>query len=105
MASSVFWIDPRAIAPQIGVATASVFSLITLRIGLRDEIPRVDYLTRLDELVLSLTVLVFLAVGESVITTRLAMLGSIDKALRIEKISRWAYLGLLAAMLLIHLVL
>ncbi len=103
MASSVFWIDPRAIAPQIGLATASVFSLLAFLIGLRSELPRVDYLTRLDELVLSVTALVFLAVGESVWTTRLAMQDRYDTAIRIERISRRAYLGLLVAFLVVHL--
>ena len=105
MASSVFWIDPRAIAPQIGVSTASVFSLITLQIGIRHDLPRVDYLTRLDEFGLSVTVLVFLAVGESVLTTSLAMQEHYDTAIRIERISRWAYPSVLVALLVFHLAL
>ena len=86
-------------------STASVFSLIALQIGIRDEIPRVDYLTRFDELTLSMTVLVFVAVGESVLTTALAMRERYDTAIQIERISRWAYLGLLIALLVIHLAL
>jgi hypothetical protein len=105
MATSVFWIDPRAIAPQIGVATASVFSLIAFQIGLRGVLPEVDYLTRLDELVLYVTALVFLALGESVVTTRLAMQERYDTAVRIERISRWVYLSLLAAVLMKYLIL
>lgn len=103
MASSVFWIDPRAIAPQIGLATASVFSLIAFLIGLRGELPRVDYLTRLDELVLSVMVLVFLALGEAVITTRLAMRERYDTAIRIDRMSRWIYLSLFVGVMLVHL--
>lgn len=88
-----------------GVATASVFTLVAFLIGLRSVLPQVDYLTRLDELVLSVTALVFLALGESVVTTRLAMRQHYDAAVRIEGISRWIYLSLLVALLVIHLTL
>lgn len=104
MASSVFWIDPRMTGPQIGVATASVFSLIAFLISLRGVIPRVDYLTRLDELVFSVTVLVFLALGESIITTRLSMQERHDLASRIDRVSRWVYLSLFAGVLVVYFV-
>lgn len=103
MAWSVFWIDPDAIAPQIGVATASVFSLIAFLIGLRGVLPPVDYLTRIDELVISATVLVFLALAEAIITTRLAMSGRREAAVRIDRAARWVYLGLFVAALAAHL--
>ncbi len=105
MAWSVFWIDPRAIAPQIGLATASVFSLIAFLIGLREVLPRVDYLTRMDVLVLSMTVLVFLALGEAIVTARLAMKERRDTAIRIDSISRWVYLSLFVAVLVLFLAL
>jgi hypothetical protein len=104
MASGVFWIDPRAIAPQIGLATASVFSLIAFLISLSELIPRVDYLTRLDELVLSVMLLVFLALGEAIITTRLAMQERYDLAIHIDRVSRWVYFSLFIAVMVAHLV-
>ena len=67
-------------------------------------IPRVDYLTRLDELVFSVTVLVFLALGESIITTRLAMQERHDLAIRIDRVSRWVYLSLFAGVLVVYFV-
>ena len=104
MASSVFWIDPRMTGPQIGVATASVFSLIAFLISLRGVIPRVDYLTRLDELVLSATFLVFLALGEAIMTTRLVMQERYDLANHIDRVSRWVYLSLFAGVLVVYFV-
>jgi len=104
MASSVFWIDPRMTSPQIGVATASVFSLIAFLISLRGVIPRVDYLTRLDELVLSVTFLVFLALGEAIMTTRLVMQERYDLANHIDRVSRWVYLSLFTGVLIIYFV-
>ncbi len=104
MASSVFWIDPRMTGPQIGIATASVFSLIAFLISLRGVIPRVDYLTRLDELVFSATLLVFLALGEAIITTRLTMQERHDLANQIDRVSRWVYLSLFAGVMVVFLV-
>lgn len=104
MASSVFWIDPRMTGPQIGIATASVFSLIAFLIGLRGVLPRVDYLTRLDELVFSATLLVFLALGEAIITTRLTMQERHDLAIHIDRVSRWVYLSLFAGVLVVYFV-
>jgi len=48
MAWSVFWIDPALLPTQIGVSTASVFSLIAFRFGTRDLLPPVHYMTRGD---------------------------------------------------------
>ena len=104
MAWSVFWIDPRMTGPQIGVATASVFSLIAFLISLRGVIPRVDYLTRLDELVLSATLLVFLALGEAIITTRLSMQERHELANQIDRMSRWVYLSLFVAVMTLFLI-
>ncbi len=104
MAWSVFWIDPDAIAPQIGVATASVFSLIAFLIGLRGVLPPVNYLTRIDELVISAMALVFLAVAEAIVTTRLERNGRREAALRIDGIARWVYLGLFVMALIVNLV-
>ena len=101
---SVFWIDPRMTGAQIGVATASIFSLIAFLIGLRDVLPPVDYLTRLDELVFSVTLLVFLALGETIITTRLAMQERHDLANHIDRVSRWVYLSLFVGVLVVFVV-
>ena len=53
--------------------------------------PRVSYLTRIDLFLLGATVLVFLALGEAVLTSRIARgrLGS--KAQSIDRHARWVY--------------
>ncbi len=93
MAWSVLWLDPADYRPAIGVATASVFSLLAFLLGLRQMTPRVSYLTRMDELVLSVTLLVFLALGEVVATSRLVQIGRVEIARRIDRFSRWIYLA------------
>ena len=93
MAWSVLWLDPADYRPAIGVASASVFSLVAFLVGLRQMTPRVSYLTRMDELVLSVTLLVFLALGEVVATSRLVQNGRVEMARRIDHFSRWIYLA------------
>ncbi len=63
-----------------------------------------DYLTRLDELVFSATLLVFLALGEAIITTRLTMQERHDLANQIDRVSRWVYLSLFAGVMVVFLV-
>jgi len=91
MASGVFWLNPAGVQTQIGVGTASVFTLIAFLLGLRVVLPRVPYLTRMDELVLAATVLVFLALLEVIITSRLAQKGQTQLAQRIDRYARWMY--------------
>jgi len=91
MASGVFWLNPAGVQTQVGVGTASVFTLIAFLLGLRVVLPRVPYLTRLDELVLAATVLVFLALLEVIITSRLVQKGQTQRAETIDRYARWMY--------------
>ena len=72
MAWTVFWINPEHFGPQVGLSTASTFTLIAFLLSLRQMVPHVGYLTRADRLVLCCAVLVFSALGEAVLTSRLA---------------------------------
>ena len=91
MASGVFWLNPAGVQTQIGVGTASVFTLIAFILGLRTVLPRVPYLTRMDLLVFSATVLVFLALLEVIITSRYAQKGHTQLAQTIDRYARWMY--------------
>lgn len=92
MAWCVLWLDPEDYRPAIGVSTASVFSLIAFLLGLRQMTPKVEYLTEMDRLVLSATMLVFLALGEVVVISRLVRSDRIETARRIDRHARWIYL-------------
>jgi len=92
MAWCVFWIDPQFLPTQVGLSTASVFSLIAFRFSLRAMLPEVDYMTYLDEFVLASTILVFLALGQAITTGRLAKMGHESLADRIDVWSRSIYL-------------
>jgi hypothetical protein len=96
MAWSVFWIDPSHIGPQLGLSTATVFTLIAYRFTLGFFLPQIAYFTRLDAFVLLATFLVFLALGLAITTSRLASKDKKDLALKIERISRVVYLVIFA---------
>ncbi len=92
MAGSVFWLDPTNFAPQIGISTASVFTLVAFLLGLRQGLPQVAYLTRMDVLILSATILVFVSFAEVVFVSRLAHKERAELARRIDFHARWIYL-------------
>jgi hypothetical protein len=104
MAWCVFWLDPEAAVPQrIGIATASVFALVAFTITLRNSLPPVAYLTRLDKFAVATTVLVFLALGEAVLTSKLVSKGYVEGARKFDLIGRWMYL--LAVMVVFYVTL
>lgn len=86
MASTVFWIDPSELGPRVGISTAAVLTLIAFQFTAGRLLPRVSYLTRLDEFTVGSTILVFVALGEAIITSRIAKKGNDQLAL---KINRW----------------
>ncbi len=103
MGWSVFWLDPAAWAPQLGVATASVFSLIAFLLSLRSLLPPISYLTRADQVVLGGTLLVFGALGEVIFTSRLAQSGKEELARQVDEVGRWVYLVLVAMLFAVGL--
>ena len=99
MAWTVFWVDPENVGPQLGISTASVLTLIAFQFSLVRMLPRVSYLTRIDLFLLGATVLVFLALGGSVLTSKFARAGELAKAQKIDRHARWAYTLLFAILL------
>jgi hypothetical protein len=96
MAWAVFWIDPSALGPQIGLPTSAVLTFILFNFRIGQVLPRISYLTRIDRFVLGATFLVFMALGEAVTTTMLARKGKEALAKKIDRISRYLYLLLFA---------
>jgi hypothetical protein len=99
MAWSVFWMDPHAYVPQITVGTSSIFTLIAFQLSIAETLPHLSYLTNADKLVLAATLLVFFALGQAVLTSRLAQRNELELARRLDTVGRWLYplLYLLAA--------
>jgi hypothetical protein len=98
MAWTVFWLDPANLNPQISVSTASVFTLVAFLMSLGQLLPPESYLTRLDKFVLGCTLMVFLALGEAVTTSRLAATNRHALSLKVDRAARVLYFVLFAAM-------
>jgi len=91
MSWSVFWLDPEKLDAQLGVASASVLTLIAFQLSLGDLLPRIPYLTRLDRFVLGSTILVFAALAEVILTSSLATRERLPAARRLDRFSRYAF--------------
>lgn len=68
----VFWIDPQEAGSQLSVAVTAALTLIAYHIALAGKLPDIAYLTRMDMFLFGSTLLVFSALLEVVITSRLA---------------------------------
>jgi cadmium resistance protein CadD (predicted permease) len=81
-----------------------MLTLIAYRFLLGQDLPKVPYLTRLDLFLIGSTVLVFAALVEVAVTTRLHSEQQPERAARIDRHSRWvfplAYLALFAVVFL-----
>jgi uncharacterized protein YhhL (DUF1145 family) len=100
MSWASFWIDPRQVAPTVGIATTSVLTLIAYRFLLGNLVPPVPYLTRLDVFILSGTILVFVGLVVAVLTCNFAVRGKEGTARRLDIAARILFpLGVVAAVL------
>jgi len=90
MSWAVFWIDPQQIA-RIGLAATAILTLIAYQFALAGMLPRISYLTRADRFTLSSSILVFLALMEAVIASRLMRQGRVEASDRLDQYSRVAF--------------
>ena len=96
MSWAVFWLNPADLGPQMATASTVILTLIVYLHRVGSLLPRLPYLTRMDEFLLGSFVLGFFAFVEAVTTSILARSGKHDMALRIDFHSRWIFpLGLI----------
>ena len=91
MSWGVFWINPRELGPQLSLAAMSMLTLTTYRFTLANILPPVSYLTRMDIFVLGASLLIFLALGEAILTGALASRGKTEIAIKLDYISRYIF--------------
>lgn len=100
MSDLVFWLEPTQIIPQITLATAMMVSLITYQFILRQELPKMNYLTAEDKVIVGSMLLVFIALVESVTSINLVAGGYRELALSLDDILKWlvpvVFMGLAA---------
>jgi len=88
MSWCVFWINPALYGPQIGLSATSMLTLIATIFATANFVPKLGYLTVLDRFIVGSTILVFLALVESLTTIYLVSQDKKELALRIDKFSR-----------------
>lgn len=91
MSWTVFWINPAQFGPQIGLSATSMLTLIAFQFATANILPRLDYFTVLDKFIVGSTVLVFLALIESVTAIFMVSKDKSETALRLDRICRWAF--------------
>jgi len=88
MSWSVFWISPAQFGPQIGLSATSMLTMIAFIFTTTNMVPRLGYLTLLDRFIVGSTILVFLALLESLTTVYLVSNEKEELAIRMDKFSR-----------------
>ncbi len=83
-----FWIDPRKAEIQVGLASSAVLTLIAYRFLLASLLPKLPYLTRMDFVTLSSTIVVFGAFLQVTVTTIVAAKGYMKTAMWLDYVSR-----------------
>ncbi len=82
----VFWIKPGNSGPRISVSVTAMLTLVAYRFAVGASLPKISYLTRMDWFILGSSLLVFVALLEVVITSRLV---DNDRAETARTINRW----------------
>jgi len=87
MSWCVFWISPELYGPQIGLSATSMLTLIAFIFATTNMVPELGYFTLLDLFIGGSTILVFLALLESLTVTYLV---SSDKRMLARRIDGWS---------------
>jgi hypothetical protein len=88
MSWCVFWISPELYGPQIGLSATSMLTLIAFIFATTNMVPELGYFTLLDLFIGGSTILVFLALLESLTVTYLVSGDRKRLARRIDVMSR-----------------
>ncbi len=91
MSWAVFWINPAQFGPQIGLSATSMLTLIAFLFATTNMLPALGYFTILDIFIGGATILVFLAMLESLTTSFLVSKDKIELALRIDWLCRFLF--------------
>lgn len=87
----VFWIDPKYAPPRLSVAVTAMLTLIAYRFVLAQLLPPLSYLTRMDDFLLGSTILLLLVLVEVVVSTHLHGTDRPQRALSLDRASRWVF--------------
>lgn len=91
MSWSVFWIYPTEFGTQIGLSATSVLTMVAFIFATTNLLPKLGYFTMLDKYIAGATVMVFVALMQSLITGFLAAKDRETLANRIDIVSRFLF--------------
>jgi hypothetical protein len=98
MAWSVFWFPQAHFGTKISISTTAVLTLIAYRFVFATMVPKLPYLTRMDEFMVGATLLVFGAFVKMVAESILIGRKQEDAAGRLDRRLRWVFPVLLAGL-------
>jgi hypothetical protein len=101
MSWTVFWINPARFGPQIGLSATSMLTLVAFIFATTSMVPKLGYFTTLDQFIAGSTILVFLALVQSLTTTYLFSKEKESIALHIDHVCRWAFPLTFAALVVV----
>ncbi len=91
MSWCVFWIPPAQSDAQIGLSATSMLTLIAFIFATTNMVPELGYSTRLDRFIIGSTVLVFLALVQSVFTSYVVASDRKGVSFRLDRVCRFAF--------------
>lgn len=98
MAWLVLWIDPEIAPARIGLSATAVLTVFAYQFSISSALPRVSYLTRMDQFFAGASLMVGLGLVLSVGTVVLFRKGKQAQSLRLQRVSRWLFLALFLAL-------
>lgn len=91
MSWAVFWVSPLKMEVQVGLAATTILTLIAFLFSISNLLPKISYLTIMDQFVLICLVFVFAAFIEAVYTCSLGVKKKIELALKIDRYARFVF--------------
>ena len=85
---SVFWIDPREFATQIGIAFTNLLTVVALLLVINDNLPHVGYLTMMDGFTMICFLTILVAILVLIIAHRLTTKDNHHRAYKVQKLAR-----------------
>jgi Neurotransmitter-gated ion-channel ligand binding domain/Neurotransmitter-gated ion-channel transmembrane region len=85
---SVFWIDPREFATQIGIAFTNLLTVVALLLVINDTLPHVGYLTMMDGFTMICFLTILVAILVLILAHRLTTKDNHHRAHKVQILAR-----------------
>lgn len=91
MSWTIFWVPPSRFEFQIGLGATSMLTTIAFYLSIGSSLPPLGYLTTLDRMLIWSIILVFLSIVEALVAGLMVQGGTEDRAVKLDKVSRFAF--------------